>query len=454
MEKRSYKKLEYSAQDLVFGVAKYPITRNGVTIGGKHVVPEMNFTLPPMMITKETLPEVRAQYREMLTGICQRAVELFQKQLVVEFELLPPMTMNPEWGADVTRVIKEVISSFDAKYGLKTLIRATIVDLREQHSTGKRSGADLEKVLQSFRLCAQAGADMLAIESIGGKEVTDKAVTEADIQGYLFGSLLACQDMKFLWNEISKIADETGTISSGDTACGFGNTAMVLADRNYIPKVFATVVRSITAVRSLVAYEEGAIGPGKDCGYENPYLKAITGFPMSMEGRSSACAHLSALGNIAGAYADLWSNESVQNIKLLSGMAPIVSMEQLAYDCRLFNVAADEGRALQLRDWFVKTDASLDPQAYIFTPENVIKIAQAVINGSDYYSRILSAAKTTVEIIHKAHQEKKVLIPEKEVKWIDLISDSLDSLPKGSDQFVSENKPLWQDVANFKEYNL
>jgi len=68
---------------------------------------------------------------------------------------------------------------------------------------------------------------------------------------------------------------------------------MVLAERKMIPRVFAAVVRAVTAVRSLVAYECGAVGPGKDCGYENPILKAITGCPMSMEGKTAACAHLS-----------------------------------------------------------------------------------------------------------------------------------------------------------------
>lgn len=80
---------------------------------------------------------------------------------------------------------------------------------------------------------------------------------------------------------------------------------MVLAEKRYIPRVFAAVDRAITAVRSLVAYEQGAVGPGKDCGYENPFLKAITGYPMAMEGKSAACAHLSPMGNVAAATCDL-----------------------------------------------------------------------------------------------------------------------------------------------------
>jgi len=50
------------------------------------------------------------------------------------------------------------------------------------------------------------------------------------------------------------------------SACGFANTAMVLAEKKYIPRVFAALVRVISVVRSIVAMEEGAVGPDKDCG--------------------------------------------------------------------------------------------------------------------------------------------------------------------------------------------
>ena len=76
-----------------------------------------------------------------------------------------------------------------------------------------------------------------------------------------------------------------------------------------------------------MAYEAGAMGHSKDCAHEGLYIKAITGYPISTEGRSAAVAHLSPFRNVAV----LWSNESVQNIKLLGGMAPTVSMEQSSY---------------------------------------------------------------------------------------------------------------------------
>ena len=114
---------------------------------------------------------------------------------------------------------------------------------------------------------------------------------------------------------------------------------MQLAHQKMLPEVLAAVVRAMSAVRSLAAFEQGAVGPSKDCAYEGPVMKAITGFPISMEGKSASCAHFSPLGNIAAGMCDLWSNESVQNVRLLSGNAPEVFTELLTYDCRLMNAA-------------------------------------------------------------------------------------------------------------------
>ena len=50
------------------------------------------------LVDKTTLPEVRKQYQQIITGALQRAAELETPGLVVEFETLPPMTENPSWG--------------------------------------------------------------------------------------------------------------------------------------------------------------------------------------------------------------------------------------------------------------------------------------------------------------------------------------------------------------------
>jgi hypothetical protein len=48
------------------------------------------------------------------------------------------------------------------------------------------------------------------------------------------------------------------------------------------------VQQSLTASEPAKSTVEDRLVPGKDCGYENPILKAITGFPMAMEGKTSA----------------------------------------------------------------------------------------------------------------------------------------------------------------------
>ncbi len=77
--------------DLCFGAAPRPLhTRKGLVIGGGTVYPELNFTLPPMLVNGETMPQVRQQYRDIITHALARAVELNPPGMVIEFETLPP----------------------------------------------------------------------------------------------------------------------------------------------------------------------------------------------------------------------------------------------------------------------------------------------------------------------------------------------------------------------------
>jgi len=429
--------------ELRFGIAPTPLTtRRGMVIGGGTVYPELNFTLPPMMVEGSTMPEVRRQYREIITGALQRAIELETPGLVVEFETLPPMTENPTWGIELTRLLLDAMEAAHAKHGLKSVLRITPNDTREMERPPRmRTGRLCEAMLQTFEGCAAAGAELLSIESVGGKEVHDEALIMGDLRGVLFAlSVLGVRDMKFLWTELHRIAQRHGAHCAGDTACGFANTAMVLAGQRMIPRVFAAVVRAVSAVRTLVCYECGAVGPGKDCGYENPILKAITGFPMAMEGKTAACAHLSPLGNIAAATCDTWSNESVQNVKLLGGMAPTCYLEQLIYDCRLMNEALAEGRdaALMYRKWMVASDARRDPQAYVLSPDSAIAIARSIMNAPDAYSAAQAAARTAVRLLRDAHRDGALKIQPRELPWLDRMEKALDSLPASEAEFIGE----------------
>ena len=427
--------------DLLFGISPKPLVlKSGMVIGGGKVFPELNFTLPPLDIEKTPDEKILGHYRQIVTGALHRAAELQSDGVVLEFETLPPMTWNPQLGLDICKILLDGMQDAKEKTGLKSALRMTPNDNREMvRPPLMRSGHYWEKMLELFESTAEAGADMLSIESVGGKELHDDALLRADISQVIFSlCILGARDMKFLWDHIGRIADKHGVYSAGDTACGFGNTAMVLAEKKMIPKVFAATVRSVSAVRSLVAYECGAVGPGKDCGYENPILKAITGLPMSMEGKTSACAHLSPLGNIAAATCDLWSNESVQNIKLLADMAPTCYMEQLIYDCRLMNKALEDGKesALMLRKWMVQSDAKIDPQAYILSPENCISIAEAIVSADTHYEAGIKAALTTVEILREGGKAGRVDIDQKEERYLDRIESTLQDLHGDEYSFI------------------
>ncbi|HAO78833.1 MAG TPA: methanol--corrinoid methyltransferase [Verrucomicrobia subdivision 3 bacterium] len=446
--------------ELIFGLAPKPVaTRSGMVIGGGTVYPELNFTLPPMRIDASTMPEVRRNYEQIIEGALRRAADLETPGVVIEFETLPPMTEHPQWGLDIAKVLLEGIAREKDRSGLKSVLRMTPNDNREfERPPLMRRGRYWDAMLELFEGSAAEGAELLSIESVGGKELHDEALVNGDLAASIFSlCILGERDMRFLWTHLQKIADKHGVKCAGDTACGFGNTAMVLAEQKMIPRVFAAVVRAVTAVRSLVAYECGAVGPGKDCGYENPILKAITGYPMAMEGKTSACAHLSPMGNLAAACCDTWSNESVQNIKLLGGMAPTCYMEQLAYDCRLMNTARRHGKASaqQLQRWLVESDVATDPQAFIISPESSVTLARTIVTSDSHYHAGVAVARKAVELLRGAHDQRKVRIAPNEVVWFDIMQDALDELPASESEFIAQQLAL-ADRSRFlpEEYGL
>ena len=444
--------------DFIYGKSIHPVTlKNGMSIGGGTVYPEINFTLPTMSITQDTMPEVIRNYKEIITGVCERAKDLYVPGFVAEIETLPPMTLNPQWGVEVCKTVVDVIKEYEAKHGIKGAVRLTPVDMREGNDlTHMWKGHLWDSVLEVLEGCGNVGADFLSIESVGGKETHDEATMFCEIDKAIFAlSVLGCNDMSKLWTEIVKIADKTGAIPAGDAACGFANTAMVLADRNYIPKVYSAVIRVVTAVRSLVAAECGAKGPHKDCGYEGVYVKAIAGTPISAEGRTAACAHLSSIGNIAFCLADIWSNESIQNIKLLGGMAPTVSFEQLVYDCRLMNGARERGEetALLMRDLHADSDSKLDPQAYVLRPDVVLDISKELVKVDGYYPRAKKAALLAIEAMKKGYADKKLQLDDKETMWLDMLGETVAAMPSDVGQLTEEMLPRCEKLDP-KKYDL
>jgi methanol--5-hydroxybenzimidazolylcobamide Co-methyltransferase len=448
-----------SVDQLLYGTCPHPLECGlGLTIGGGLVYPEVNFTLPPMNISDQTWTDVLAHYEQMAEQILRRAVALATPGIVLEFELLPPMTERPEWGAEITALLKRHMRSYHDKYRLPVALRVTPTDMRDQLKPPRmRTGPGWGCLRRSFELCAEAGADILSVESIGGKEVHDQALMYGDFPGIVFAlGVLAPRDMCWLWGQIRDVcAAHPGVIPGGDSACGFANTAMQLAHQKMLPQVLAAVVRAMSAVRSLAAFEQGAVGPSKDCAYEGPVIKAITGYPISMEGKSASCAHFSPLGNIAAAMCDLWSNESVQNVRLLSGNAPEVFTELLVYDCRLMNTAAaSEGGALQMRNWMTTSDEWLSPQAAVLSPDSTMRIAAAIVDANSPYHQTIAAGRAAVGILSDGIAQERLRLSRKEQQWLTRIDEALDSLPENENVLMHDLEVQYGNLYDKASYEL
>jgi methanol---5-hydroxybenzimidazolylcobamide Co-methyltransferase len=259
--------------------------------------------------------------------------------------------------------------------------------------------------------------------------------------------------MRMLWEEIVRICSVHHVVPGADSACGFANTAMQLASQSMLPEVLASVIRAASSVRSLVAFECGAKGPSKDCAYEGPVIKAITGVPISMEGKSASCAHFSPLGNIAGAMCDLWSNESVQNVRLLSGYAPEAFVELLAYDCRVFNQSRQSGLARAYRDVLVQSDLRFSPQALMLSPAATIRIASAIVRETTPYRRTVAAAREACAIIRE-NMGDSLPLNQRECDWLTRIERELARLPDDEEQLLGEMVDVYGSRFCRESYGL
>jgi len=456
--KKSFQKLAIRSQsDLMFGRASGSVVCGyGLELGTGKVYPELNFTLPMMVLDRANWPAVLAQYEDIAAGIGRAARRLSLPGLMLEFELLPPMTEHPSWGAEITTLLHKQLKQLHDDIGLPCALRVTPTDIRDVTRPPElRSGAPLEALMHSFEECAAAGADILSIESVGAKEVHDEALLYGDLEGILFAlGVLAPRDMEFLWTRIVDVCTSQKVVAGGDSACGFANTAMQLSSQGMLPEVLAAVVRAASAVRSLVAYECGAVGPSKDCAYEGPILKAITGTPISMEGKSASCAHFSPVGNVAAAMCDLWSNESVQNVRLLSGPAPEAYLELLAYDCRLFNEALRTGKEQLYQDLLVSSDVYLSPQAYVLSPRSTERIAAALVKESSHYAMTLAAARESASLLHEAAQKKELTLNAREQEWLDKMIRELKALPADEQSLMEPMKERYGHLFSPESYGL
>jgi len=101
------------------------ICGRGLEFGRGRVVPEINFTLPRIDISDLTWPAIRAEIYGHDRGRLPRAVELEVPRATRGIRTLPPMTIRPQWGVEITRILAIRSRPIMPKYGLKNALRLT-----------------------------------------------------------------------------------------------------------------------------------------------------------------------------------------------------------------------------------------------------------------------------------------------------------------------------------------
>ena len=452
-------KMSYSsADDMVFGKAVSPVKAGlGLEIGAGYTTPEVNYApRPEAGASKEKLVK---EYERITTDIMARMVQIGAPSVVLETEHVQQMSNNPSWGAEVAHAQKTIMENYHDEYGIKCALRHTIGDIRESRDYLELRGDKYNTFLEAFEQCAKNGADMLAVESMGGKEVFDYAILRNDMAGILYGiGVLGSMDMEMIWQDIVNIAKKNKVVASGDTDCAQANTAMFIAggllDKN-LAHTIAIIARAISAPRSLVAYECGATGPGKDCGYENTIVKSIAGVPIAQEGKTSTCAHSDLMGNLTMQCCDLWSNESVEYHGEFGGTTVQCWSETLAYDCAMMNVALNSGNEKILRDILAASDMYRDPQGYVLAYMNAYKVGQAIVkNGNDIYLRARNAALESIRIVEEGAKGGKLDMSRFESKALSDAKSAFEGLTDDKDKFMSDCLDKYKkEVRVFKPEN-
>ena len=91
----------------------------------------MNFTLPPMHINDQTFPNIKEQYSQIITEAIKRALHLQARGVVFELETLLEMTLNPQYGIELLKIMNDICEEYYQTSGFKSEIRLTPNDLRD-----------------------------------------------------------------------------------------------------------------------------------------------------------------------------------------------------------------------------------------------------------------------------------------------------------------------------------
>ena len=451
MARKVMNKMAYSSgAEMMFGTAKYPVTtKRGIEIGGGFVHPEV---VPhPRPGSEKTIKTLLREYEKANGDALERMTIVGHPTLLVENEHIFQMTHNPKWGGEIAAQTAYQMDDYLEKYGLKAAYRSTPADLRKPDMHHMRTSDYTMEILESFKECSKY-ADIISIESMGGKEIFDHALIRNDITGLLFGQgVLGSIDMEWLWDQIVAIAKKNNCIAGGDTNCSEANTAMFMAGgmtSKDVPHTMAALSRAISAARTLVAYECGATGPTKDCAYEDPIIKAISGVPISTEGKASACAHSDLASNIIMAVTDLWSNEAVEYHDMFGATTTSVFAEILGYDCAMLNTALELGHQEAMKEILVNSDMYRDSHSLILAPDNAWEIGNAIVSNRDkgYYASARAAAIKAGQIILG---DAKMKLTKLEKTALDKAMKDLEAMPDAEGDFIDQCLAKYKHVTGF-----
>jgi methanol--5-hydroxybenzimidazolylcobamide Co-methyltransferase len=465
MAVKRYTKMAYdSADDMVFGRSKSPVSYGfGLKIGAGKVIPEINYA--PRPGTEKDPEKLRKEYVDYISkDILDRAVTAGFPDVQLETEWVSQMN-QVKLSAPVVAGQEEICEKYHEEYGINCGVRQTIPDQREADH-GLRPGMDKnkaypEKLFECAEIACENGADNFSIESVGGKEFADYAVTNGDIIAFLFGvGYLGSIDMTWIWEQFVDICKKNKTTPGGDTNCSGANVAMFMAGGmmdNDVQRTFSAVTRCIAAARTLCAWEVGALGPDKDCGYEGIIVKSIAGKTTAQEGKNCQCAHCDLQGNLMAQCCDLWSNESVEYHPEFGGSSVQCWLGSLGYECALMNTSLQMKQEKTLRDLYMYADRSRGPEAYVLAYDNAYKVGQAIAaEGEHLYNRSLAAGLTGAKIILNGYEKKELGLTNKQLDTLKDIIKKFEALPAEEDKFVEYAVKEFKDVPNFtmKNYGL
>ena len=460
-----YTKMAYkNADEVVFGHAQNPVSYGfGIKVGAGRVIPEINYA--PRPGTEKSAETLRREYVDYISkDALDRAITIGLPDLQLETEWISQMS-DAKLSAPIVQGQKAIIEKYHEEYGINTAVRHTIPDKRDPDN-GMRPGMDKkngspEMLFESAEIACENGADVFSVESMGGKELADYAITNGDIVAFLFGvGYLGSIDMTYIWQDFVDICKKNKTTPGGDTNCSGANTSMFMAGGfldNDVQRTFSAITRAIAAARTIVAWECGAVGPDKDCGYEGPICKAVAGKPTSQEGKQCHCAHCDIQSNLMASTCDLWSNESVEYHPEFGGSSVQCWLASLGNEVALMNTSIQLKQEKTLRDLYMYADRTRGPEGYILSYDNAHKIGSAIAeNGNDLYLRAKAAGETAAKIIHDGYTSKELPLTRKQLEVLEACQKQLAALPDNEDKFREMCVEKYKDVPmfNIKNYGF